>query len=389
MSLIRYDFNYQEALNWTEHVTATLTNVPVVRSSAEQKVESAEETRKQIRKDLTRTCFFPKSAQSEIVNRFYRGWTRINHPFCFTQGDMEGGGFLKTVWNAFGIKRESMEEMKSEEIRFGYINDIGIRCGVTFLYSPSYPSKWMLSILKNGDKDSLRDRSVSFFLSGYFNDDFKDDKNQHKKADNIKSMLEAFGSEAVRLEFSEFFYGRGHLEDYDVVTNFEKSKTRHMGENPMLAEPSKKYISPRRLSQSPPALPILAGGTGGAATGFVLGMYVIGPLLAVPTFGLSLVVAPIVCTLLGMLIGGLVAGYACSPDQPAAEIEDPLEPAAVDVVARGSSNGRMAGRGLQPGPTDDPKKRQDPRGTLTLSSTSPPSPVSPIAPSLRLGQQVS
>lgn len=355
MALVRYDFNYNKALEWTAQCTDSKVykqeNVP------------ADLALEQINKDISRTFYFPKNKYSNDTSQyFYSGWNDIRQPFDFIQGDMDGGGFVQPCWSYFAITREKNEEMVAlmdkDDVRFGYVSDDNIRCSLVLVYNKQDPSKWMVSLTKNTDKVSFDERTVSLFISDHFcKDDKKIEKIDKKQAGEL--IAKALGSESLQQEVMKFFNEDGDVS-IDHVEAFAKRQLIFYGRKYVIdrspeTPPGTPLGTPEQANEFTPVgysyIPPLAGGGIGFGLGWLLGLYVFGPAFAIPTLGLSLLVAPAVCALIGMVLGIVAAHYAYSPDERVVaqdvhlDQEEPPSP-----PPRGGSHQRMAGRGLRRAP---------------------------------------
>ncbi len=298
MSLMRWNFNYNKGLTWTTKFSDIKLYV--------QK-DPADVAQGYIDKDIPRVMFYPKNKfYDDTTHYFFNGWNNVRTPFCYFQGDMCGGAFIQIIWNSLIVKTNDYELAVRNNLSFGYVRDDSKRCGLVLMYHKEDPAKWMLCIAKNTEKVSFKQRKITVFTSQYFSDILKKTKRGAKiKEDNLlQEITKKLGSKLLAEAFNTFIKPDGRL-DLDEIRNFEATQISFLGE--------KHVIDPR--DKPPPLLPSkpernylldLVGGAAGAMAGFMVGSFLLGPMFAVPTLGLSLLFAPVVCALAGMLAGSLI-----------------------------------------------------------------------------------
>lgn len=379
MSLVRFDFDYNQAFTWR----AENTEAELVYTEEQLSVDQV-----LINKDISRVAVFPINKYSnDTSDYFFRGWTHVKAPFPYKQGDMDGGSFVQHFWNFVALVRDHvslLEKNTSSELRFGYVSDNGKRCSVVIKYHNNDPSKWVACVTKDTEKNSFDKRHATLFLPKYFSSALNNKlkSNQHLKRlaeeDAGTQLANALGSELLAKSFKTFFDAKGGVNS-KKIENFQKNELIKVGH---LYAPTRDWEDP--LEESPRhykhRFSDAIGATVGGAAGWYVGVFIVGPLLALPTLGLSLIFAPPVCVLAGAAVGmlfGRLISLCCrkSAKQPvriAAEAL-PEPPPPEEPTIGGGSHTHMAKQGVQPEPNEK-QAPASPRETET-----PPSIATTIA----------
>jgi hypothetical protein len=345
--LFNYNFNYNKALKWTAESSGT----PLYT----QKNISAEQVQADIDKDIPRTKIFIKNKFSHDTSQFfYRGWNNIREAFCFIQGDMDGGSFVQFFWSIVGLKEDItlLDGSLNDNLRFGYVSDNHKRCTVVLLYNNEDPSKWMACITKDSEKNSFDQRKASLFISDYFAKKLQKTQQankmlEHKAAQVISKKL---GSELLEQEFMTLFNADGTV-NISNITTFKMNELHSVGSKYVI-DPLKKLFSLIPAPRIPNYFLSIFGGAAGSCAGWMVGSFVLGPLLAVPTFGLSLIFAPVLSMLIGAGIGMLAGHFlgrvfprlSHKPIMSGQDVQ--VDSGPEDPSAGGGSNAYMAKRGL-------------------------------------------
>lgn len=353
MSLVRFDFDYNQAFLWrAENTEATLVYTE----------ENLLEDPALISRDISRTTVYPKNKYSQDTSKyFFNGWMRIKDSFPYKQGDMDGGSFVQHFWNYVAFVKNHislLEKDASSELRFGYVSDNGKRRSVVIKYQNNDSSKWVACVTKDTEKNSFDKRHATLFLSKYFSDVLKNDLKSNQDAQRFAAkeagtqLANVLGSHLLAKSFKIFFDEKGGVNIRNIK-NFQKRELIKVGhryvDTPDIENSSKLQENTRPRNQILDAVCATAGG----AAGWFVGVFLIGPLLAAPTLGLSLIFAPAVCVLIGAGIGMLVSSMmnlclgrnSSRPVKRTTEtlIETPPEEPTVD----GGSHTQMAKCGVQ------------------------------------------
>lgn len=350
MALMRFVFNYYKALEWTTKYTGTPLYTP--------KNLPPKDAQACINRDIPRAFFFPKNKFStDNSHFFYSGWTHINEPFCFMQGDMDGGSFVQLVWQIFAITTNNLQLIEGDyDLRFGYVGDDKKRHSIALMYSKEDPSKWMLCLTTDSEKASFDQRNVNIYMPSYFSEKLNiSETSESIFQSNVFELLgKDLNSELLEQEFKTFFDEDNKI-DIEKIKAFEKKEIKKMGAQ--YVEVDEDEIS-GELILPPPRNYFFdkLGSITFAAIGWYVGVFIVGPLLAMPTLGFSLIFAPPICVLIGAALGALIGSIISScfsrclnqPKKTSNNISFDLP--SEEFSVNGSSHARIAKRGVQSSP---------------------------------------
>ncbi len=305
MALMRCVFNYNKALEWTTKYSETPLYTP--------EYLPADKAQAYINRDIPRAFFFSKNKFSNDTSHyFYSGWTHIDEPFCYMQGDMDGGSFIQLVWQTFAIASDDLNLIHGDhynDLRFGYVGDDKKRRSIALIYSKDDPSKWMFCMTEDSEKASFDQRGVTIFIPSYFCEkvDFTEDAEQFFQIDASELIGTELGSELLEQKFKTFFGQLGGI-DIERIEAFEKNDIKKMGAQ-YIADDEEELPDVWIVPPSPRDHVLdKLGAITFAAAGWYVGVFVVGPLLAVPTLGFSLIIAPPICVLIGAVLGLMIGG---------------------------------------------------------------------------------
>lgn len=369
MSLVRLDLDYNQAIEWrTENIKD-----PPIFKDADQAL---------INRDISRVAVYPRNKHSNDTSKyFFNGWTHVKSPILYTQGDMDGGSFVQYFWISVATVRDHislLHKKAASHLRFGYVSDNGKRCSVVIKYQNNDPSKWVACVTRDTEKNSFDQRHATLFLSKYFSSVLNNDLKSNKDAKHFSEkeagtqLASALGSVLLAKSFKTFFDMKGRV-NIRKLKKFKKNELIKVGHH-YVPTPDLENLSEEPPRHDKNRFFDAVGAVAGGAAGWYVGVFIVGPLLAVPTLGLSLIFAPPVCVLVGAAVGtlfGRLLSLCCSRSakQPVRIAPEalPKTPPPEEPAVGGGSNTHMAKQGVRPDPVItpvSPKERETPAPTI-------------------------